>query len=105
LGAQLVGRLCTEVSKRVETYATALFHDMTVAQLADLNLSYTPPLGSPWDAVQMAAQQWESGHHQQDRDAMTHRRGRRAGQVAAAAVSVTGVSTVDATRNASGWTR
>jgi hypothetical protein len=33
---------------------------MTVAQIADLDLSYTPPLGSPWDAVQMAAQQWES---------------------------------------------
>ena len=60
LGAQLVGRLGTEISKRVDTYATALFHDMTVAQLADLDLSYTPPLGSPWDAVQMAAQQWES---------------------------------------------
>ena len=55
-----MGRLGTEISKRVDTYATALFHDMTVAQLADLDLSYTPPLGSPWDAVQMAAQQWES---------------------------------------------
>jgi NADPH-dependent 2,4-dienoyl-CoA reductase/sulfur reductase-like enzyme len=60
LGAQLVGRLGTEISKRVDTYAAALVHDMTVAQLADLDLSYTPPLGSPWDAVQMAAQQWES---------------------------------------------
>jgi len=33
---------------------------VSVAHLADLDLSYTPPLGSPWDAVQMAAQAWES---------------------------------------------
>ena len=26
--------------------------------VSDLDLSYTPPLGSPWDAVQMAAQAW-----------------------------------------------
>jgi hypothetical protein len=31
---------------------------MTVAEVADLDLSYTPPLGSPYDAVQTAAQQW-----------------------------------------------
>ena len=32
---------------------------MTVAEMSDLDLSYTPPLGSPWDAVQMATQAWE----------------------------------------------
>lgn len=58
LGAQLVGRRGAEISKRVDTYATALFHNMTVAELSDLDLSYTPPLGSPWDAVQIAAQTW-----------------------------------------------
>jgi hypothetical protein len=31
---------------------------MTVDGLSDLDLSYTPPLGSPWDAVQMGAQAW-----------------------------------------------
>ena len=31
---------------------------MTVDGLSDLDLSYTPPLGSPWDAVQIAAQAW-----------------------------------------------
>ena len=31
---------------------------MTVDAVSDLDLSYTPPLGSPWDAVQMAAQAW-----------------------------------------------
>ncbi len=58
LGAQLVGARGTETAKRVDTYATALFQDMTVEELSALDLSYTPPLGSPWDAVQIAAQAW-----------------------------------------------
>ncbi|MGY2075150.1 FAD-dependent oxidoreductase [Blastococcus sp. SYSU DS0828] len=62
LGAQLVGRLGSEVAKRADVYATALFHAMTVDGLADLDLTYTPPLGSPWDAVQMAAQAWSREH-------------------------------------------
>jgi len=60
LGAQLVGRRGTQVAKRVDTYATALHAGMTVDELSDLDLSYTPPLGSPWDAVQVAAQAWSS---------------------------------------------
>jgi hypothetical protein len=28
--------------------------------ISDLDLSYTPPLGSPWDPIQQAAQAWES---------------------------------------------
>lgn len=59
LGAQLVGRRGSESAKRVDTFASALFHRMTIAELSDLDLSYTPPLGSPWDAVQVAAQRWE----------------------------------------------
>ncbi|MDJ1114771.1 FAD-dependent oxidoreductase [Microbacterium dauci] len=59
LGAQLVGTRGAEISKRVDTYATALHHEMTVPAMSDLDLSYTPPLGSPWDAVQMATQAWE----------------------------------------------
>ncbi|SDH22442.1 FAD-dependent oxidoreductase [Microbacterium pygmaeum] len=58
LGAQLVGRLGTETAKRVDTYSTALFAGLTVEQISDLDLSYTPPLGSPWDAVQVATQAW-----------------------------------------------
>jgi NADPH-dependent 2,4-dienoyl-CoA reductase/sulfur reductase-like enzyme len=58
LGAQLVGARGTETAKRVDTYAVALFHQMSVDAMAELDLSYTPPLGSPWDAVQMAAQAW-----------------------------------------------
>lgn len=59
LGAQLVGTRGAEISKRVDTYAAALHHGMSVAEMSDLDLSYTPPLGSPWDAVQMATQAWE----------------------------------------------
>ena len=60
LGAQLVGRRGTEVAKRVDTFATALHAGFTIEQLSDLDLSYTPPLGSPWDAVQVAAQAWDA---------------------------------------------
>ena len=33
---------------------------MTVDDVGDLDLSYTPPLGSPWEAVQIGAQAWAS---------------------------------------------
>ena len=62
LGAQLVGHRSAEIAKRVDTYATALFHEMTLDRLSELDLSYTPPLGSPWDATQMAAQTWVREH-------------------------------------------
>ena len=58
LGAQLVGHQAAEVAKRIDIPAGALFHGMTVDALNDLDLSYTPPFGSPWDAIQMAAQGW-----------------------------------------------
>lgn len=58
LGAQIVGPLTAEVSKRVDVFATALFNEMTVEGLNDVDLSYTPPLSTPWDAVQVAAQAW-----------------------------------------------
>jgi hypothetical protein len=35
---------------------------MTIAEIEDLDLSYTPPLGSPFDAVQLATQQWIRDH-------------------------------------------
>jgi NADPH-dependent 2,4-dienoyl-CoA reductase/sulfur reductase-like enzyme len=58
LGAQLVGHHDAEVAKRIDIPAGALFHHMTVDGLSDLDLSYTPPFGSPWDAVQLAAHAW-----------------------------------------------
>ena len=69
LGAQLVGARGTETAKRVDTYATALFHGMTVDGITELDLSYTPPLGSPWDAVQIAAQAWVREHRLADKPA------------------------------------
>lgn len=72
LGAQLVGHRSAEVSKRVDTYAAALFHSMTVEAMSELDLSYTPPLGSPWDATQMAAQAWVREHRlAAERDRLT----------------------------------
>lgn len=59
LGAQIIGDWRGEVAKRIDIFATALFHGMRVADISDLDLSYTPPLSSPWDPVQMAAQAWE----------------------------------------------
>jgi NADPH-dependent 2,4-dienoyl-CoA reductase/sulfur reductase-like enzyme len=58
LGAQIVGRYGAEVSKRIDVFAAALFNDMKIEDLNHLDLSYTPPLGSPWDPVQLAAQAW-----------------------------------------------
>jgi len=56
--AQRCDKVAGEVAKRIDIAATAIFHDMTVEAVSDLDLSYTPPLGSPWDAVQVAAQDW-----------------------------------------------
>jgi NADPH-dependent 2,4-dienoyl-CoA reductase/sulfur reductase-like enzyme len=58
LGVQLFGHRQAEVAKRIDIAAAAIFSEMTVDAMSDLDLSYTPPLGSPWDAVQMGAQAW-----------------------------------------------
>ena len=65
LGLQLFGHRHAEIAKRIDIAATAIFHGMTVDAVSDLDLSYTPPLGSPWDAVQMGAQAWtrHAGSH------------------------------------------
>ena len=58
LGAQMIGHIQSEIAKRIDIFATALFHGMRIEELNDLDLSYTPPLSSPWDPVQMSAQAW-----------------------------------------------
>jgi len=58
LGMQLFGHKNAEIAKRIDIAATAIFHGMTVDALSDLDLSYTPPLGSPWEAIQMGTQAW-----------------------------------------------
>jgi NADPH-dependent 2,4-dienoyl-CoA reductase/sulfur reductase-like enzyme len=58
LGVQLFGHRHSEIAKRVDIVAAAIFNEMTVEAMSDLDLSYTPPLGSPWDAMQVGAQAW-----------------------------------------------
>lgn len=59
LGAQIMGAYKTEVSKRIDIFAAAIYHSMTIDDFSDYDLTYTPPLSSPWDPVQMAAQKLE----------------------------------------------
>jgi len=54
----MLGHWQADVATRIDVFATALFSGMAVDELSDLDLSYTPPLGSPWDAVQMGAHAW-----------------------------------------------
>jgi NADPH-dependent 2,4-dienoyl-CoA reductase/sulfur reductase-like enzyme len=62
LGAQIIGHRASEVSKRIDVFAIALYHRMVIDDLNDLDLSYTPPLSNPWDPVQMSAQEWLKKH-------------------------------------------
>jgi len=50
----------SEVAKRIDVFATGLYHGMCVDEMNDLDLSNTPPLSGPWDSVQIAAQNWSS---------------------------------------------
>lgn len=59
LGAQLVGHASAQIAKRVDILATAIHYGGSVDDIGILDLSYTPPLGSPYDAVQIAAQAWQ----------------------------------------------
>jgi NADPH-dependent 2,4-dienoyl-CoA reductase/sulfur reductase-like enzyme len=65
LGMQLFGHRQAEIAKRIDIAATAIFHHMTADAVSDLDLSYTPPLGSPWEAVQMGTQAWIRATHPQ----------------------------------------
>ncbi len=58
LGVQILGSKESEISKRVDIIAVALFKGMKVSDIPDIDMSYTPPLSSPWDPVQAAAQEW-----------------------------------------------
>jgi NADPH-dependent 2,4-dienoyl-CoA reductase/sulfur reductase-like enzyme len=63
LGVQLFGHRRAEVAKRIDIAASAIFSGLGVDELNDLDLSYTPPLGSPWDVVQGGAQAWVRESH------------------------------------------
>jgi len=53
LGAQIVGG--AGAAKRIDTLATALWAEMTVDELAWMDLSYAPPFATAWEIVQIAA--------------------------------------------------
>lgn len=55
LGAQIVGR--EGAAKRIDVLATAIWNEMTVDQIAQLDLGYAPPFSPLWDPVQVAARQ------------------------------------------------
>jgi NADPH-dependent 2,4-dienoyl-CoA reductase/sulfur reductase-like enzyme len=54
LGLQGVGY--GDVARRLDVAATALTSGMTLEELANLDLTYTPPFGSLWDPLHRAAQ-------------------------------------------------
>lgn len=60
VGAQLVGSFGSEIAKRTDVLATAIHAGLTISEISNLDLSYTPPVAAPWDAIQQAAQFWEA---------------------------------------------
>jgi NADPH-dependent 2,4-dienoyl-CoA reductase/sulfur reductase-like enzyme/rhodanese-related sulfurtransferase len=52
LGTQIIGK--EGVDKRIDIFATALRHGLTVYDLAELELAYAPPYGSAKDPVNIA---------------------------------------------------
>jgi NADPH-dependent 2,4-dienoyl-CoA reductase/sulfur reductase-like enzyme len=53
LGAQIVGREGS--AKRIDVFATALWNQMTVAEMVNMDLSYAPPFSPVWDPVLIGA--------------------------------------------------
>nr|MDT0657837.1 FAD-dependent oxidoreductase [Micromonospora sp. DSM 115978] len=53
LGAQIVGR--SDAAKRIDSLAVALWNQMTVEEMAGLDLGYAPPFAPVWDPVLIAA--------------------------------------------------
>ncbi|HSO97195.1 MAG TPA: FAD-dependent oxidoreductase [Acidimicrobiia bacterium] len=53
LGAQIVGE--EGAAKRVDVLAAAIWNDMTVGEVASMDLSYAPPFAPVWDPTLMAA--------------------------------------------------
>ena len=55
LGAEIVGQ--DVVAKRLDVLATAIYKQMTVFELAELGLSYSPSYAPVWDPLLVAANQ------------------------------------------------
>ncbi len=59
LGGQIVGR--EGAAKRIDVLATALWNEMTVDELQNVDLSYAPPYSPVWDPILAAARQAAAG--------------------------------------------
>ncbi len=58
LGAQIVGQ--EGAAKRIDVLAMALWHETTVEELLNMDLSYAPPFSPVWDPVLIAARKvWQ----------------------------------------------
>ncbi|MGI8520505.1 MAG: FAD-dependent oxidoreductase [Actinomycetota bacterium] len=58
LGAQIVGK--EGAAKRIDVLATAIWNEMSVDELLNLDLSYAPPFSPVWDPVLIAARKtWQ----------------------------------------------
>jgi NADPH-dependent 2,4-dienoyl-CoA reductase/sulfur reductase-like enzyme len=55
LGGQIVGG--PGAAKRIDVLATALYAELTAADLVDVDMSYAPPFSPVWDPLQAAARQ------------------------------------------------
>jgi NADPH-dependent 2,4-dienoyl-CoA reductase/sulfur reductase-like enzyme len=59
LGAQVVGE--EGAAKRIDVFAAALWNEMTVEELLNVDLSYAPPFSPVWDPVLIAARKsWDA---------------------------------------------
>jgi NADPH-dependent 2,4-dienoyl-CoA reductase/sulfur reductase-like enzyme len=56
LGGQAIG--LSGADKRIDVLAVALYHEMTIDQLLELDLSYAPPFNGVWDPIQQAARRF-----------------------------------------------
>jgi NADPH-dependent 2,4-dienoyl-CoA reductase/sulfur reductase-like enzyme len=54
LGAQAIGY--GDASKRIDVAATAIVAGMRIDDLEQMDLAYSPPYGSLWDPILVAAQ-------------------------------------------------
>ena len=53
LGGQIIGG--GHAAKRIDTLVAALSAEMSIRDLAQLDLAYAPPFGTLWDPIQIAA--------------------------------------------------
>ncbi|MDQ3940369.1 MAG: FAD-dependent oxidoreductase [Actinomycetota bacterium] len=59
LGAQIVGK--QGAAKRIDAVATALWNEMTVDEMLNLDLGYAPPFSPLWDPILIAARKaWDA---------------------------------------------